>query len=329
MGWQTGNPGGTYTSVVSATKTYNKYQVVVSISMARLTNNGIAIKFVQNTYEGETSTFKPPDYMDYRVKITGTTTHSENWGIRTPYVTSKTIYWTGTLGAGQSISVYIGAHDGSDSPFAHAQYASKTTTGPAYTSQYTLSFNGNGSNSGSTAAITKPWSTVVTLPANGFQKTGYNFVGWNSNASATTAEYYPGNSYTITANATLYAIWSQITYAVSYNGNGNTGGSTAAQTKIWGTALALQQNGFTRTNYTFLYWNTKADGSGTTYNAGASYTANAAVTLYAIWKKNNIPVFIRDGNDIIQIEKAFMNVSGTIKECTVYQNLNGTIVVYQ
>lgn len=45
----------------------------------------------------------------------------------------------------------------------------------------------------------------------------------------------------------------------------------------------------TATNFTapsgdaFSKWNTKADGSGTDYAAAASYTANADLTLYAIW----------------------------------------------
>lgn len=34
---------------------------------------------------------------------------------------------------------------------------------------------------------------------------------------------------------------------------------------------------------TFSKWNTKADGSGTDYAAAASYTANADLTLYAVW----------------------------------------------
>ncbi len=34
---------------------------------------------------------------------------------------------------------------------------------------------------------------------------------------------------------------------------------------------------------TFSKWNTKADGSGTDYAAAASYTANAPLTLYAVW----------------------------------------------
>ena len=33
----------------------------------------------------------------------------------------------------------------------------------------------------------------------------------------------------------------------------------------------------------FSKWNTKADGSGTDYAAAASYTANADLTLYAVW----------------------------------------------
>lgn len=331
MGWQTSNPGGSYSTIASANKTYNRYQVVITVGMARLTNNNIAFKFTQNTYEGSSSTFVPPNYMDFRITISGSSTsRQEVWGANGEgaFVTSKTVYWTGTCASGASVNVMVGAHD-SGSAFSHATYINKNTTGPSYTSTYTLSFNGNGSNSGSTASQTKTWNTTISLPANGFQKTGYTFAGWNTNSAGTGTAYQPGDSYTITANVTLYAKWSQITYPVTYNGNGADGGSTEAQTKVWGTPLTLQTNGFTRTNYTFLYWNTASDGSGTSYAAGASYTANAAVTLYAIWKKNNIPVFINDEETIIQVEKAFINDGGTIKECIVYQNLSGTIVTYQ
>lgn len=40
----------------------------------------------------------------------------------------------------------------------------------------------------------------------------------------------------------------------------------------------------TRTDYNFLGWNTKADGTGTNYAAGANYTSNATLTLYAKWE---------------------------------------------
>ena len=117
----------------------------------------------------------------------------------------------------------------------------------------------------------------------------------------------------------------KLTYLVQYNGNGNTGGSTASQAKVSGTALTLRSNGFTKTGYDFVKWNTAADGSGTSYNAGASYTANDHVTLYAQWVKANIPVYTAAGNQVRQVEKAYTAVNNQIKEVTVYTAVNGQI----
>ena len=97
------------------------------------------------------------------------------------------------------------------------------------------------------------------------------------------------------------------TYKIQYNANGGTG-APSAQTKTQGKTLTLSSTKPTRaaeaqtpytvtlnanggsvsttslsaartTSYAFLYWNTKADGSGTTYQPGGKYTANAAATL--------------------------------------------------
>jgi uncharacterized repeat protein (TIGR02543 family) len=73
------------------------------------------------------------------------------------------------------------------------------------------------------------------------------------------------------------------TYTVTYNANGATTGSTAAQTKVHGTDLKLQQNGYSLTNYKFIGWNTDASGTGTSYTAGGTYSKNENVTLYAQW----------------------------------------------
>jgi uncharacterized repeat protein (TIGR02543 family) len=72
-------------------------------------------------------------------------------------------------------------------------------------------------------------------------------------------------------------------YTVSFNTNGGTGGSTASQTRNYNTSAALTTNGFTRTGYNFTGWNTAANGSGTSYANGASYTITANATLYAQW----------------------------------------------
>lgn len=74
------------------------------------------------------------------------------------------------------------------------------------------------------------------------------------------------------------------TYAITYNANGGSG-TTASQSKWHGEAITLRANGFTRSGYSFKRWNTKANDTGTGYNASASYTGNAALSLYAVWNR--------------------------------------------
>lgn len=73
-------------------------------------------------------------------------------------------------------------------------------------------------------------------------------------------------------------------YKVSYNANGGSG-APGAQTKWYGTTLKLSSTKPTRTGYTFQGWATSSGGS-VAYAAGANYTSNSAVTLYAVWKAN-------------------------------------------
>lgn len=79
------------------------------------------------------------------------------------------------------------------------------------------------------------------------------------------------------------------TYTIKYNANGGSG-APSSQTKTHGTALTLSSTKPTRTGYTFKCWNTASNGSGTNYNAGAGYTANSAVTLYAVWTENVLTI---------------------------------------
>lgn len=84
-------------------------------------------------------------------------------------------------------------------------------------------------------------------------------------------------------------------YTISYNANG---GSNAPgdQSKIENKSISLSSSKPTRTGYTFVNWNTKKDGSGTTYKAGASYNGNANLTLYAQWRINKVYIKL-DAND--------------------------------
>ena len=85
----------------------------------------------------------------------------------------------------------------------------------------------------------------------------------------------------VTQNSTVN-LSSSLTYTVTYNANGGTG-APKAQTKIDGISLKLSTTVPTRTGYTFKGWSTTSTGSAT-YVAGATYTANKSVTLYAVWQ---------------------------------------------
>ena len=79
------------------------------------------------------------------------------------------------------------------------------------------------------------------------------------------------------------------TYAVKYNANGGSG-APSSQTKTYGKTLKLSSTKPTRTGYTFQGWGTSSTDTSVNYAAGANYTSNAAVTLYAIWKVNTYTV---------------------------------------
>lgn len=77
-------------------------------------------------------------------------------------------------------------------------------------------------------------------------------------------------------------------YTVKYNANGGSG-APSNQTKWKDQTLTLSSTKPTRTGYSFQGWATSSSGS-VTYAAGGSYTTNAAVTLYAVWKANTYTV---------------------------------------
>lgn len=85
-----------------------------------------------------------------------------------------------------------------------------------------------------------------------------------------------------TSQADLYVTVPVLdSWTVSYNANGGTG-APSSQTKYYGKTLTLSTTKPTRSGYTFAGWATSSTGS-VAYAAGASYTANAALTLYAVW----------------------------------------------
>lgn len=158
--------------------------------------------------------------------------------------------------------------------------ASTTYTIPALDS-YTIKYNANGG-TGAPSNQTVYYSKTITLSATKPTRTGYTFQGWAITAGGDVV-YQPSQSYSRYYNTTLYAIWTANTYTVQYNANGGTG-APSNQTKTHGVDLMLSSTVPTRTNYTFKGWGTSAASTTVSYATGAKYTANASVTLYAIWE---------------------------------------------
>jgi hypothetical protein len=77
-------------------------------------------------------------------------------------------------------------------------------------------------------------------------------------------------------------------YTVTYSANGATSGTAPTDSNSYaqGTTVTVLGNpgGLTMSGYSFGGWNTQANGSGTTYSQGSTFTMGAGnVTLYAVW----------------------------------------------
>lgn len=171
---------------------------------------------------------------------------------------------------------------------------------------YTVSFNGNKPAASSHSVLNIPASATWTYNANSTlpgapSLEGYTFKGWFKEADCTNKVGNAGASLTaanLTAAAngsvTLYAGWTNNTYTVNYAANGGNGTMTS-DTFIYEEAKELKTPTFTKTGYHFDHWNTKADGTGNSYDSGESVknltsAAGGSVTMYAQWVPNTYKI---------------------------------------
>ncbi len=176
---------------------------------------------------------------------------------------------------------------------------------------YTVSYNGNGGITASNEVaypdaenvdVTFATSHSVHVDGNRFVREHYDFIGWNTKADGTGTAYSAEDVISLTPadnTRTLYAQWKihpKYDYAVTYNANFGTDPETKAdaenQQQIFATShsIHVDTNTFSRPHYTFISWNTKADGTGTAYSAedviSLTPTDNTR-TLYAQWSLND------------------------------------------
>ena len=128
--------------------------------------------------------------------------------------------------------------------------------------RYTVTYDANGGTN-APAAQSFLYNSGEKLSTQVPVRTGYKFMGWRLG----TTVYNPGDSIPSgTMNLNLKAMWIVNSYQVAFNGNGSTNGVMESECFNYDEAKALNKNAYSKDGYSFKNWNTKADGSGTTYS---------------------------------------------------------------
>lgn len=157
--------------------------------------------------------------------------------------------------------------------------------------------------------------------------TGYTWSNWTGTNNITTKSYtftMPASNVTYTANAIAN------TYTVKYDANGGTGTMTNSS-HTYDVAKNLTTNTYTRIGYKFNDWNTKSDGSGTSYKDGQSVsnltsTNGGTVTLYAQWTPYKVIIkYNVNGGTITSstIANDVVNTWTVDEDGTIYKSANG------
>ena len=156
-----------------------------------------------------------------------------------------------------------------------------STTGSATTNKGSVAVE-------TTVASGEGWSTSNQVKIGSFN------YSYTRGTAAVTRYIYAQLGGIDRVGATMYAsttlsVPALASYTVSYDANGGSG-APSSQTKWYGKTLTLSSTKPTRTGYTFQGWGTSASATTPAYSAGVPYGANAAITLYAVWKANTYTV---------------------------------------
>lgn len=244
--------------------------------------------------------WNPDSYtITYDLK-NGSATNPSNYTVNTSTFTlnnpTKTGYtfsgWEGTGLSNRTTTVTIPKGSVGDRDY-EAFYNANT---------YKVKYNKNNSNAtGTMTDSTHKYDEKQALTPNGYSLTGYKFDKWNTNSAGTGTSYKNNQTVinlTTSNNGTvnLYAQWKGNKYTVKYDKNNlNATGTMSNSTYIYGEEKALTSNGYSLAGYKFDKWNTKKDGTGTSYSNKAvvsnlTTTDNGIVTLYAQWKAHILKI---------------------------------------
>ena len=205
--------------------------------------------------------------------------------------------------------------------------------------QASVTYYGNNNTGGSVPSDGNAYNlgdNATAKPAGNMIKSGFAFIGWNPTATndimtqaqedALTSMIQPGDEFVVRGKMDWYAVWAIDTngdsipdykqFAVTYNGNGNTGGTAPVDNNRYNsgnTVTAAAGSGLTRTGTDKIVlagWTpspitrvltsaTKADTTTAFIRLSGTFIIDSNVTLYAVWSTdindNNTPDIFEDG----------------------------------
>ena len=178
---------------------------------------------------------------------------------------------------------------------------------------YYLRYHANGGtgvpNTQSTLGTT---ATTVTfrVSSNEPTRTGYTFLGWSFDSTATLADYVGGDPVTLYSgnpDRTLYAVWKKFyTYSYLYNANTtdtvtNMPENQSASSSETTYSFYIRGNVPTRTGYVFNGWALVSSGGGSIYSPndpGPQLNTNkTSITLYAQWSPRTYTITVNYYDD--------------------------------
>ena len=165
---------------------------------------------------------------------------------------------------------------------------------PVYLTYYCVRFDAN-QGEGKMDSLMVKKTESLTIPANQFTRDGYIFTAWNTAPDGSGTKVTDQSKFSPTSDTTFYAQWRKL-HTVSFDSNGGSG-TMNPQIFEHGIERQLIANTFTRKGYGFMGWNTKSDGSGTSYSDQQKISIDADVTLYAQWKKLPSVTFDANGGE--------------------------------
>lgn len=177
--------------------------------------------------------------------------------------------------------------------------------------KYTLSYNTNGGSA--IESVEYDYNENLVKPANPTRE-GYTFAGWKLDDAVFdfVGDKMPAE------NIELQAVWTANDYIISYNKNNVAAtGSVANTHATYDEKITISTDSYALVGYTFVGWNTKADGTGTTYQAGdevKNLVSSGIYELFAIWTPNTYTVKFdaNSGNGEMADQSFTYNKSATL-----------------